>query len=227
MNFTLLQTAEVVEQVTEAGQMSLWELFNSGGWLMWVLLALGGVTIFIFVERFVAIRKASKGMNMGFMNRIRDAISDGNIRAAIDMCRRSDTPIARMVEKGIERLGRPMADVQSAIENVANLEVSRLENGLPFLATIAGGATMIGFLGTVMGMVQTFMDMSAAGGTVDMALLSGGMYVAMVTTVGGLLVGIPAYFGYNYLVAAIEKLVFRMEANSIAFMDILNQPAQK
>ena len=227
MKFTLLQTAEVVEQVTEAGQMSLWQLFNSGGWLMWVLLVLGGVTIFIFVERFLAIRKASKGMNMGFMNRIRDAISDGNIRAAIDMCRRSNTPIARMVEKGIERLGRPMADVQSAIENVANLEVSRLENGLPFLATIAGGAPMIGFLGTVMGMVQTFMDMSAAGGTVDMALLSGGMYVAMVTTVGGLLVGIPAYFGYNYLVAAIEKLVFRMEANSIAFMDILNQPAQK
>ena len=227
MNFTLLQTTEVVEQINEAGQMSLWQLFNSGGWLMWVLLALGGVTVFIFVERFLAIRKASKGMNMGFMNRIRDAISDGNIRAAVDMCRRSNTPIARMVEKGIERLGRPMADVQSAIENVANLEVSRLENGLPFLATIAGGAPMIGFLGTVMGMVQTFMDMSAAGGTVDMALLSGGMYVAMITTVGGLLVGIPAYFGYNYLVAAIEKLVFRMEANSIAFMDILNQPAQK
>ena len=227
MNFTLLQTTEVVEQVTEAGQMSLWQLFNSGGWLMWVLLARGGVTVFIFVERFLAIRKASKGMNMGFKNRIRDAISDGNIRAAVDMCRRSNTPIARMVEKGIERLGRPMADVQSAIENVANLEVSRLENGLPFLATIAGGAPMIGFLGTVMGMVQTFMDMSAAGGTVDMALLSGGMYVAMITTVGGLLVGIPAYFGYNYLVAAIEKLVFRMEANSIAFMDILNQPAQK
>ena len=227
MNFTLLQTTEVVEQVTEAGQMSLWQLFNSGGWLMWVLLALGGVTVFIFVERFLAIRKASKGMNMGFMNRIRDAISDGNIRAAVDMCRRSNTPIARMVEKGIERLGRPMADVQSAIENVANLEVSRLENGLPFLATIAGGAPMIGFLGTVMGMVQSCMDMSAAGGTVDMALRSGGMYVAMITTVGGLLVGIPAYFGYNYLVAAIEKLVFRMEANSIAFMDILNQPAQK
>ena len=227
MKFLLLQSAEVVEQTTKAGQMSLWQLFNSGGWLMWVLLLLGGVTIFIFVERFLAIRKASKGMNMGFMNRIRDAISDGNIRAAIDMCRRSDTPIARMVEKGIERLGRPMADVQSAIENVANLEVSRLENGLPFLATIAGGAPMIGFLGTVLGMVQTFMDMSAAGGTVDMALLSGGMYVAMITTVGGLIVGIPAYFGYNYLGAEIEKLVFRMEANSIAFMDILNQPAQK
>ena len=227
MMFKLLQAAEVAEQVTEAGQMSLWQLFNSGGWLMWVLLMLGGVTVFIFVERFLAIRKASKGMNMGFMNCIRDAISDGNIQAALEMCRRSNTPIARMVEKGIERLGRPMADVQNAIENVANLEVSRLENGLPFLATIAGGAPMIGFLGTVLGMVQTFMDMSAAGGTVDMALLSGGMYVAMITTVGGLIVGIPAYFGYNYLVAAIERLVFRMEANSIAFMDILNQPVQK
>ena len=227
MKLLLLQSAAATEQVTEAGQMSLWQLFNSGGWLMWVLLALGGVTIFIFVERFLAIRKASQGMNMGFMNRIRDAISDGNIRAAIDMCRRSNTPIARMVEKGIERLGRPMNDVQTAIENVANLEVSKLENGLPFLATIAGGAPMIGFLGTVMGMVQTFMDMSAAGGTVDMALLSGGMYIAMVTTVGGLVVGIPAYFGYNYLVARIEKVVFRMEANSIAFMDILNQPVQK
>ncbi len=220
---TLLQATEAVEA---ANRMSLWQLFNNGGWLMWVLLLLGGATIFIFVERFVVIRKASK-FDMGFMNRIRDYISEGNIRPAVELCRRTDTPIARMVEKGIERLGRPMADVQNAIENVANLEVSRLENGLPFLATIAGGAPMIGFLGTVLGMVQTFMDMSAAGGTVDMALLSGGMYVAMVTTVGGLVVGIPAYFGYNYLVARIEKLVFRMEANSIAFMDILNQPVQK
>ena len=193
---------------------------------MWVLLLLGGFTIFIFVERFIAIRKASK-FDMHFMNRIRDYIYDGKIDSAINLCKKTDTPIARMVEKGIERLGRPMNDVQTAIENVANLEVSKLENGLPFLATIAGGAPMIGFLGTVMGMVQTFMDMSAAGGTVDMALLSSGMYIAMVTTVGGLVVGIPAYFGYNYLVARIEKLVFRMEANSIAFMDILNQPVQK
>ena len=209
-----------------SSQMSLWQLFNAGGWLMWVLLLLGGVTIFIFVERFVAIRRASS-FNMGFMNRIRDLISEGDVRSAVALCRKTNTPIARMVEKGVERLGRPMSDVQTAIENVANLEVSKLENGLPFLATIAGGAPMIGFLGTVLGMVETFMDMSAAGGTVDMALLSGGMYVAMVTTVGGLVVGIPAYFGYNYLVARIEKLVFRLEANSIAFMDILNQPVQK
>ena len=192
---------------------------------MWVLLILGGVTVFIFVERFVAIRRASK-LDMHFMNRIRDYISDGKIRSAVELCRKTNTPIARMVEKGIERLGRPMSDVQNAIENVANLEVSRLENGLPSLATIAGGAPMIGFLGTVIGMVQTFMDMAAAGGTVDMSLLSGGMYVAMVTTVAGLVVGIPAYFGYNYLVARIEKLVFQMEANSIAFMDILNQPVK-
>ena len=221
---TLLQATEVV--ATETAKMGLWELFNKGGWLMWVLLLLGGFTIFIFVERFLAIRKASM-LDMHFMNRIRDYIYDGKIDSAVNLCKKTDTPIARMVEKGIERLGRPMNDVQTAIENVANLEVSKLENGLPFLATIAGGAPMIGFLGTVMGMVQTFMDMSAAGGTVDMALLSGGMYIAMVTTVGGLIVGIPAYFGYNYLVARIEKVVFRMEANSIAFMDILNQPVQK
>ena len=221
---TFLQAAEVA--ATEEARMGLWELFTKGGWLMWPLLILGGVTIFIFVERFLAIRKAST-LDMNFMNRIRDFILDGKIAAAVDLCRKTDTPIARMIEKGIERLGRPMSDVQSAIENVANLEVSKLENGLPSLATIAGGAPMIGFLGTVLGMVQTFMDMSAAGGTVDMSLLAGGMYVAMVTTVAGLIVGIPAYFGYNYLVARIEKLGFQMEANSIAFMDILNQPVQK
>ena len=208
---------------TQFGQEALERLPRDN---MTPLLALGGVTIFIFVERFMAIRKASV-LDMNFMNRIRDYISDGKISTAVNLCKKTDTPIARMIEKGIERIGRPMSDVQTAIENVANLEVSKLENGLPFLATIAGGAPMIGFLGTVLGMVQTFMDMSAAGGTVDLGLLSSGMYVAMVTTVGGLIVGIPAYFGYNYLVARIEKLVFQMEANSIAFMDILNQPVQK
>ncbi len=193
---------------------------------MWVLLLLGGVTIFIFVERYVAIHKASR-MDMNFMNRIRDKISEGKIQSAVESCRRTDTPIARMVEKGIERIGRPMADVQTSIENAANLEVAKLENGLPYLAMIAGGAPMIGFLGTVIGMVQAFMAMEGAGGTVDMSILAGGMYVAMLTTVAGLIVGIPAYFGYNFLVARIEKLVFQMEANSIAFMDILNQPVKE
>ena len=219
---TLLQTVAAAET---AKTMGFGELFLAGGWLMWPLLLLGGVAIFIFVERFVAIRKASK-IDANFMNRLRDMICDGKIEAALRLCKKTDTPIARMIEKGIERIGRPMSDIQTAIENVANLEVSKLENGLPFLATIAGGAPMIGFLGTVIGMVEAFMDMAAAGGTVDMSQLAGGMYVAMVTTVGGLCVGIPAYFGYNYLVARIEKLVFQMEANSIAFMDILNQPVK-
>ncbi len=223
------QAADAVEEVvaqTQSTTMGLGELFMAGGWLMWPLLALGGVTVFIFVERFTAIRKASR-LDMNFMNRIRDYIFEGKVAAAVDLCKSTDTPIARMVEKGIERIGRPMGDVQSAIENVANLEVSKLENGLPFLATIAGGAPMIGFLGTVIGMVQAFMNLSQAGGSVDMSLLASGMYVAMVTTVAGLIVGIPAYFGYNYLVARIEKLIFQMEANSIAFMDILNQPVKK
>lgn len=229
---TFLQTpeaAEVVEAVvdtTEKASMGFGDLFIAGGWMMWVLLVLGGLAVFIFTERFIAIRKASK-MDMNFMNRIRDYIFEGKINAAIDLCKSTNTPIARMVMKGIARIGRPMADVQNAIENAANLEVSRLENNLPFLATIAGGAPMLGFLGTVIGLVQAFMEMSQAGGTVDMSLLSGGMYVAMLTTVGGLIVGIPAYFGYNYLVARIERIVFQMEANSIAFMDILNQPVEK
>ena len=224
-SLAVADAAAATAESSETLSIGFWDLFMSGGWLMWVLVALAAVMIFIFVERFIAIRKATR-LDNHFMNRIRDSILEGNIEAAVDLCRRTDSPVARMIEKGIERIGRPMSDIQTAIENVANLEVSKLENGLPFLATIAGGAPMIGFLGTVIGMVQTFMDMAAAGGTVDMSLLSGGMYVAMVTTVAGLIVGIPAYFGYNYLVARIEKLVFQMEANSIAFMDILNQPVK-
>ena len=230
-----LQAAEAVAEVAEVAEemevanvksMSFWDLFQAGGWLMWVLLILGGLTIFLFVERFMAIRKASK-MDMNFMNRIRDKISEGKIQSAVESCKRTNTPIARMVEKGIERIGRPMPEIQNAIENQANLEVARLENGLPYLSMISGGAPMIGFLGTVIGLVKAFMAMEGLGGTVDISVLAGGMYVAMLTTVAGLIVGIPAYFGYNYLVARIEKLVFQMEANSIAFMDILNQPIEK
>ena len=221
------------QALTQAGDtadtmsIGFWELFTSGGWLMWVLVALAAVMIFIFVERFIAIRKATR-IDNNFMNRIRDYISEGNINAAVDLCRRTDSPVARMVEKGIERIGRPMGDIQTAIENVANVEVAKLETGLPWLASISGGAPMIGFLGTVVGMVQVFISMSAnTSGAIDLSTLSAGMYVAMITTVGGLIVGIPAYFGHNYLVARIEKLIFRMEATTIAFMDILNQPVQK
>ena len=223
------QALEQANATTPAGDMSIGflDLFLSGGWLMWVLVLLAGVMIFIFVERFIAIRKATT-IDSNFMNRIRDYISEGNIAAAIDLCRRTDSPVARMIEKGIERIGRPMGDIQTAIENVANVEVAKLETGRPTLASISGGAPMIGFLGTVVGMVQVFIDMSAGtSGGIEIQQLSSGMYVAMVTTVGGLIVGIPAYFAHNYLVARIEKLIFRMEATTIAFMDILNQPVQK
>ena len=219
--------AEGVTEAADTLSISFWDLFMSGGWLMWVLVLLAAVMIFIFIERFIAIRRATK-LDNNFMNRIRDFISEGNINAAIDLCRRTDSPVARMIEKGIERIGRPMGDIQTAIENVANVEVAKLETGLPWLASISGGAPMIGFLGTVVGMVQVFISMSAStSGAIELGQLSSGMYVAMVTTVGGLIVGIPAYFGHNYLVARIERLVFRMEATTIAFMDILNQPVQK
>ena len=190
------------------------------------LLILGGLTIFIFVERFMAIRKASE-FDMNFMNRIRDYIFGRQGRC----CGRS-LPQDQYADRPYDRKGyRPDRSSderrESAIENVANLEVSKLETNLPILATIAGGAPDDRFSRYGGRHGADFMDMAAAGGTVDMSLLSSGMYVAMITTVGGLLVGIPAYFGYNYLVARIEKARFPMEANSIAFMDILNQPVQK
>ena len=234
MRFPFLQiqdTADILEQVAaqteqNSASMGLSDLIQAGGWLMIPLAILGAVSIFIFVERFLAIRKAIN-YDRHFMDRIKENIYDGKINAALQQCRNTDTPIARMIEKGVERIGRPLSDINGSIENVANLEVSKLESGLPMLATVAGGAPMIGFLGTVIGLVQAFMDMAATTGGVDIGVLSSGMYTAMVTTVAGLIVGIPAYFGYNYLVARIEKVVFQMEANSMVFMDILNQPAEK
>lgn len=219
--FTFLQVVETAAPKT----VSLGELILAGGWLMIPLLALFGISIFIFVERFRVIRRASS-IDVDFMNKIKDLMYENKIDLALKLCRGTDKPVARMVEKGIEHLGRPMSEIHSSIENVANLEVSKLEHHLPFLATIAGGAPMIGFLGTVIGLVQVFMNMSNAGGAIDMTILSSGMYTAMVTTVAGLIVGIPAYFGYNFLVQRIEKQIFQMEANSIAFMDILNQPVE-
>lgn len=201
--------------------VGLGSLILAGGWLMIPLVILSAISIFIFFERFSMIRKATEPDNK-FLNRIRDLIYEGKVDQAINACRNRRTPIARMIEKGISMLGRPTSEIHSAIENVGNLEVSRLESGLPFLATVAGGAPMIGFLGTVIGMVQAFMNLSQAGGSVDMSLLSSGIYTAMITTVAGLVVGIPAYFGYNFLVAKIEKLVFQMEANTMAFLDIIN-----
>ena len=154
-------------------------------------------------------------------------IHEGKTKAAVSLCEQFDSPIARMEQKGKDRIGRPLQDIQTTVENTGNVEVARLEKGLPLLATVAGGAPMIGFLGTVMGMIQAFFNMSQAGNNIDITLLSGGIYTAMVTTVGGLIVGILAYFGYNYLTSSISDLVFKMESTTIDFMDILNEPAEK
>lgn len=199
------------------------ELTLKGGWIMIPLALLWVIAIYLFFERFWAIRKASK-VDVNFMNRIKEYIYEDKIESALALAQSQNTPIARMIEKGIQRIGRPLSDVNAAIENVGNLEVSKLEKGLPFLATIAGGAPMIGFLGTVIGMIRAFYDMSMAGNNIDVGLLSNGIYTAMVTTVAGLIVGILAYFAYNYLVATVENVVFTMEANTTEFMDLLNEP---
>ena len=217
----LAQTAPVQQEM----KLSLIEMATKGGWLMIVLLLLSMAAIYIFGSKWWMIRKAGK-INKNFMRDIRDLIHDGKIKSALELCRRYNSPIARLVEKGIERIGRPLQDIQTAVENTGSVEVARLEKGLPMLATIAGGAPMIGFLGTVTGMISAFFNMSVAGNNIDITLLSGGIYEAMVTTVGGLFVGIIAYFGYNFLTAQISNLVFKMERATIEFVDMLHEPSE-
>ena len=183
------------------------------------------LAVYIFVERYFAIRKASIE-DQSFMNRVREFIHDGKIEAAIRLSQSTNTPVSRMIEVGISRIGRPMADVNAAIENVGRLEIYKLERGLASLGAAAGAAPMLGFLGTVLGMIRAFYDMSMAGSTIDIGILSNGIYTAMVTTAAGLLVGIPAYFFYNILVSKIETVVFVLETRSSEFMDLLNEPAK-
>ncbi len=225
MLFTLLQT-EIAEAVPVQQEMSysLIEMAAKGGWLMIVLLILSILAIYIFGKKWWSIRQAGK-IDKDFMMDIRDYIHEGKIKSAKTLCSKYDAPVARMVEAGLSRIGKPLADIQTIVENVGNVEVARLEKGLPYLATIAGGAPMIGFLGTVTGMVQAFFNMSNAGNNIDITLLSGGIYTAMITTVGGLIVGILAYFGYNYLTARISSLVYSMESAIIKFMEVLGEPS--
>ncbi len=218
---TFLQTtADVVEAVPvqEELSFSLISMAAKGGWLMLVLLALSIVAIYIFGKKWWAIRQAGK-IDKNFIKDVDNYLMEGKVRSARALCKRSDTPVARMIEKGVERIDKPLSDIRIAVENVANVEVAKLEKGLPALATIAGGAPMIGFLGTVMGMVQAFFNMAQAGNNIDITLLSGGIYTAMITTVGGLIVGILAYFGYNFLTSQVTSLVSKMEAASIEFLD--------
>lgn len=224
MLFSLLQ-ADIVDAVPVQQEMSysLIEMATKGGWLMLVLLALSIIALYLFGKKWWMIRQASK-VDKNFMMDIRDYIHEGKVKSAQTLCSKYDNPVARMIESGISHIGRPLNDIQAAVENVGNVEVARLEKGLPYLATIAGGAPMIGFLGTVTGMVEAFFNMSQAGNNIDITLLSSGIYTAMITTVGGLIVGILAYFGYNFLTARISNIVFQMENSTIEFMDLLNDP---
>ncbi|HON19199.1 MAG TPA: MotA/TolQ/ExbB proton channel family protein [Salinivirgaceae bacterium] len=222
--FIASETAEtLVNQPTGEMKLSFFELAVKGGIIMIPILILSIIAVYIFFERYFAIKNASQEDPL-FMERIKDYIHAGQLEYALTLCRQTDNTISRMIEKGISRIGRPLGDIQTTIENVANLEVARLEKGLPTLATVAGAAPMIGFLGTVIGMIQAFYDMANAGSNIDVQLLSSGIYTAMVTTVAGLTVGIIAYFAYNILVARVERVVYQLEARATEFMDLLNEP---
>lgn len=201
--------------------LSFWEMAINGGWLMIPLAILSILAIYIFIERYIVIRKASKDAPY-FMDRIREYLADGKKDAAIKVCKQTRAPYAAMIEKGIMRIGRPTADIQSAIENVGNLQVAQMEKGFTMLATISSGAPMIGFLGTVTGMIRAFYDMASAGSNADITLLSSGIYQALTTTVAGLIVGIIAMFAYNYLVGKLDKVVNEMEAKTLEFMDLIS-----
>ena len=211
----------LTEVVETANEMNLWDMAVKGGWVMLVLALLSVICVYIFVERLVVLKKVSK-VDPVFMERIRDYVKTDELKSAINYCRVLNTPASNMIEKGLERIDRPAAEVQAALENAGNLEVAKLEKGLPVMATISSGAPMIGFLGTVLGMVKAFWEMANAGNNIDITLLSSGIYEAMITTVGGLIVGIIAMFAYNYLVSKVGDVANTLEAQTLAFMDLKN-----
>jgi len=228
--FLQIQTgaeAVLTKEPTEK-TMSILELMTSGGIGGILIMAFLGVlsifAVYIFFERFGAIRSANK-VDPNFMNNIKDMVMDGKLDAAGALCKAESTPVARMIEKGISRIGKPLGDITQAIENQGKLEVTRLEKGLPMLATISGGAPMIGFLGTVIGMILTFKEMANAGGQIKLDMMAEGIYTAMTTTVAGLLVGIIAYFGYNFLVTRVDRVVYKLEDSAMDFLDLLHEPA--
>lgn len=213
--------AEGVSQM----KLTLLDLAMKGGWMMIPIIFLSFVAAYIFIERYYVIKKAGKE-DQNFMNRIKDYIHDGKIESALALCKATVSPSARMIEKGISRLGRPLQDINTAIENVGKLEIAKLEKGFPTLATITGAEPMLGFLGTVIGMVQSFYTMSQAGNNIEVSMMSGGIYTALITTVAGLSVGILGFFAYNSLVVRVERIVFNLEATLTEFMDILNEPVK-
>ena len=215
------------EAVSQEKTLSIYRLIMDGGLggqiIIGILFVLLGVTLYIYFERFLAIQSASR-IDENFMNQIKDDISNGKIATASALCIRTNTPTARLIGKGISRIGKPLEDINTAIETAGKLEVYQLEKNVSVLATIAGAAPMIGFLGTVIGMIVAIHEIANAGGQIDIKMLSDGLYTAMTTTVGGLIVGIIAYVTYNHLVVRTNKIVYQMEATSVAFLDLLNEP---
>ena len=229
MKFILLQTPIITDSINnpivEEKTLSIMELISSGGLggniIMGTLGLLSIYAIYILIERFSTIKKASVE-DESFLKSIKNFVEQKDIQAAKTLCKNTDNPVSRMIEKGIDRIDKPMTDISAAIENQGKLEVYKMENNLANLATIAGAAPMIGFLGTVIGMIVAFHEMASAGGNIDVEMLSKGIYTAMVTTVGGLVVGIIAYIAYNFLVSKIDKVIFQLEARTTEFLDLLH-----
>ncbi len=220
-----IQDQALVTPPIEEAKMNLLDMAINGGWIMIPIVLLLFISLGVFIERLLVINKAAK-KDDNFMKRIKDYIHEGKIESAINLCKQTKTPYSRMIEKGISRLGRPMNDIQVAVENVGTIEVAQLEKRFPWIATTAAAAPMIGFLGTVTGMIQAFFAMANADSDVSISLLSGGIYQALVTTVAGLIVGIIALLCYNYLVSRVNGVVADMENHSMEFMDLLNEPSQ-
>jgi len=234
MFLTILQDVDLDQEnlpledvVSEEKTLSIYNLIMDGGLggqiIIAILTVLLVVALYIYFERFLAIKAASK-TDKNFMNQIRDNVSSGRLEAAKILCVQAASPAARMVEKGISRIGKPLEDINTAIENAGKLEIYKLEKNVSVLATIAGAAPMIGFLGTVIGMIVAIHEIANAGGQIDIKMLSDGLYTAMTTTVAGLIVGIIAYIAYNHLVVRTNKVVYQMEAKSVEFLDLLNEP---
>ena len=225
-----LQTpTQVINTTTEKHVFSLWEILFSGGLLgniiMVLIFLLGILALYIFLERYFFIKRASKE-TPNFLENIKDFVQDGKIQTAVDYCRTIDSPEARMIEKGLARIGRPISDISNAMQNQGQLEVSKLEKNLNILASASGAAPMLGFLGTVVGMIMAFFEISNVTGAVSPKLLASGIYTAMATTAVGLFVGIPAYFFYNILVSRIQTVVFVLETRASEFLDMLNEPVK-
>ncbi|MGA9237436.1 MotA/TolQ/ExbB proton channel family protein [Robiginitalea sp.] len=223
----VVDEAQLGEFASEEKTLSVIDLIFNGGTgsivIISVLFVMLAVAMYIYFERLLAIKAASQ-IDKNFMNQIRDHITGGKIEAAKILCAQTDSPVARLVEKGISRIGKPLDDINTAIENAGTLEVYKLEKNVTVLATVAGAAPMIGFLGTVIGMILAFHQMATSGGQAEMGALASGIYTAMTTTVAGLVVGIIAYVGYNHLVNRTDKVIHKMEANATEFLDLLSEP---